>query len=326
MTDRTRVLVAGASGYAGALAARAGLAPPAPRAGGRDLAQRGRHARSTASTRATACPIELTELDLDAARGRATPRSSPTRTAPRRRWSPRCAGSGCRSSTSRPTSGSATPPIYERWYGAARRARAARRTPSTGSPSSTASGSATAELVANPGCYPTAALLALAPLAERGPDRRRRRSTPSPGVSGAGRGGGRAALASSTVTENVMPYGVDGHRHVPEIEQELQRARAPTAPVDLRPAPAAARPGPAGELLRRPRPSRSRTSCAALYAERYADEPFVEVVDEPPGVRDVRDTNLCRIHAVAARRAAARSSSPRSTTSGRAPPGRRSRT
>jgi N-acetyl-gamma-glutamyl-phosphate reductase len=37
---------------------------------------------------------------------------------------------------------------------------------------------------------------------------------------------------------------------------------------------------------------------ADLYRERYAGEPFVEVVDSPPGLRDVRDSNLCRIHAV----------------------------
>jgi N-acetyl-gamma-glutamyl-phosphate reductase len=40
-------------------------------------------------------------------------------------------------------------------------------------------------------------------------------------------------------------------------------------------------------------------SLTELYAARYADEPFVEVVDAAPGVREVRDTNLCRIHAVA---------------------------
>ena len=43
----------------------------------------------------------------------------------------------------------------------------------------------------------------------------------------------------------------------------------------------------------------SSSELAFLYEEAYADEPFVEIVDRPPGVRDVRDTNICRLHAVA---------------------------
>jgi N-acetyl-gamma-glutamyl-phosphate reductase len=42
--------------------------------------------------------------------------------------------------------------------------------------------------------------------------------------------------------------------------------------------------------------SPERGDLASLYEDRYADEPFVELADEPPGVRDVRDTNLCRVH------------------------------
>ena len=114
------------------------------------------------------------------------------------------------------------------------------------------------------------------------------------GVSGAGRGGGeRASLVN--LTENLMPYAVDGHRHLPEIEQELKRLMGAEADVTFVP-----------HLL--PIDQGLLASCyvnltepvedvAALYAERYADDPFVEVTDEPPGVRDVRDTNLCRVHA-----------------------------
>ena len=76
-----------------------------------------------------------------------------------------------------------------------------------------------AKLVANPGCYPTAALLALAPLAEAGLADDVVISAAS-GVSGAGRGGGER-LAFVTVDENFSPYAVEGHRHTPEIAQEL---------------------------------------------------------------------------------------------------------
>ena len=75
-----------------------------------------------------------------------------------------------------------------------------------------------AKLVANPGCYPTAALLALAPLAEAGLIAEV--ASAASGVSGAGREGGDR-LHFVNVDENFGPYGVEGHRHRPEIEQEL---------------------------------------------------------------------------------------------------------
>jgi N-acetyl-gamma-glutamyl-phosphate reductase len=146
-------------------------------------------------------------------------------------------------------------------------------------------------LVAGPGCYPTAAILTLAPLARAGLLDDVVIDAKS-GVSGAG----RAATAKthfSTVDENVTPYGVGTHRHAPEIDQELGALGADVAvtftphllPLDQ------------GELV----------SCyvttgaepgdvVALYEEAYGDEPFVEVVSRPPGVRDVRDTNICSIH------------------------------
>jgi N-acetyl-gamma-glutamyl-phosphate reductase len=152
-----------------------------------------------------------------------------------------------------------------------------------------------AELVANPGCYPTAALLALAPLAERGVIESVVIDAKS-GVSGAGRGGGEQ-LSFVSVSENLSPYGLEGHRHAPEIEQELRRHGADVeiafvphlAPLDqglLASCYADLNESLDGDALRK------------LFDERYGGEPFVEVVDSPAGVRDVRETNLCRIHVV----------------------------
>jgi N-acetyl-gamma-glutamyl-phosphate reductase len=147
-----------------------------------------------------------------------------------------------------------------------------------------------ARLVANPGCYPTAAILALAPLAEGGLAEDVVISAAS-GVSGAGRvAGDRFHFVS--VDENFTPYGVEGHRHLPEIVQELDGAGRVTFVPHLVPLDqgllascfvTTSRDVEAEELRR-------------LYVERYEGEPFVEVVDQPPGVREVRDTNLCRIH------------------------------
>ena len=150
-----------------------------------------------------------------------------------------------------------------------------------------------AELIANPGCYPTAALLALAPLAEAGLVDGVVVDAKS-GVSGAGRGGGDA-LHFSNVGENFKPYKVDGHRHSPELEQEL-RALGGKGPLTFVPHLLPLDQG----LLASCYVTLSRETDDAelkeLYETRYADERFVEIVAEPPGVADVRETNFCRIH------------------------------
>jgi N-acetyl-gamma-glutamyl-phosphate reductase len=112
------------------------------------------------------------------------------------------------------------------------------------------------------------------------------------GVSGAG----RAPTATThfvSADENVTPYGVTGHRHRPEIDQELAFLGAPIAttfvphlvPLDQ------------GELVSCYCTLREPVDVDALFARAYAREPFIELTDRPPGVRDVRDTNYCRIHA-----------------------------
>jgi N-acetyl-gamma-glutamyl-phosphate reductase len=148
-----------------------------------------------------------------------------------------------------------------------------------------------AAVVANPGCYPTAALLALAPLARTGAVR----DVVIDAKSGAS-GAGRAATDKThfvTVDENVSAYGVPRHRHTPEIEQELAALGAdvrvtftahllPLDQGELVSCYVTLEDGAAAELER-------------LYADAYDEEPFVELAAAPPGVRDVRDTNLCRI-------------------------------
>jgi N-acetyl-gamma-glutamyl-phosphate reductase len=165
---------------------------------------------------------------------------------------------------------------------------------------------ADAGLVANPGCYPTASLLALAPLAEAGLIEDVVIDAKS-GVSGAGRA---AAGEMEAVTEgdDTRPYKVAGHRHAPEIAQELAGlAGASTGRVAPSGAPSDngltfvphLMPYHQGELVS----CYARTSepldaarVLELYETRFADEPFVELSAEPPGVAGVRETNLCRIH------------------------------
>ena len=155
-----------------------------------------------------------------------------------------------------------------------------------------------ADLVANPGCYPTASLLALAPLAAQGLIGDVVIDAKS-GVSGAG----KAAAEEMEVvkeTDDTRPYKVTAHRHTPEISQELgelagsngSAAAAVTFVPHLMPYDQ-------GELVScyvRTSEPVDTVRLLGLYEERYGDEPFVEVSADPPGVSGVRETNLCRIH------------------------------
>jgi N-acetyl-gamma-glutamyl-phosphate reductase len=158
-------------------------------------------------------------------------------------------------------------------------------------------GIAGAELVANPGCYPTASLLALAPLAEQGLIEDVVIDAKS-GVSGAG----RAAAEEMEVVkreEDTLPYKVAGHRHTPEIAQELAALAGGNGEASALTFVPHLMPYDQGELVScyvRTSEPLDAGRLLSLYEERYADEPFVELASEPPGVSGVRETNLCRIH------------------------------
>ena len=146
-----------------------------------------------------------------------------------------------------------------------------------------------ADLVAAPGCYPTAALLALAPLRELMADAV---VDAKSGVSGAGREAtGTTHFVS--VAENVNAYKVEGHRHRAELEQEL----GPEVPVTFTPHLLPLDQGLLASCYVTPRERVSSDEVRELFESAYGGEPFVELADAPPGVRDVRDTNRCRIHA-----------------------------
>lgn len=146
-----------------------------------------------------------------------------------------------------------------------------------------------AVLVANPGCYPTASVLALAPLAPFIADVV---IDAKSGVSGAGREPS-AVTHFVSVDENVKPYGVGHHRHMPEIDQELALAGADDLAVTFTPHLV---PLDQGELVSCYVTLNEAVDVDSLYAAAYANEQFVEVVDYVPGVREVRGTNLCRIN------------------------------
>jgi N-acetyl-gamma-glutamyl-phosphate reductase len=121
------------------------------------------------------------------------------------------------------------------------------------------------------------------------------------GVSGAGRAA-EEEMAIVKKSDDTVPYKVTGHRHTPEIAQELTELAggngSPPGEAGLTFVPHLL-PFDQGELVScyvRTTEPLDPARMLSLYEERYGDEPFVEVTSEPPGVSGVRGTNLCRIH------------------------------
>ncbi len=159
-------------------------------------------------------------------------------------------------------------------------------------------------IVGSPGCYPTATILGLAPLARAGLIGDLVVDAKS-GVSGAGREP-KPEMMFGEVNESVRAYGVGGHRHVAEIEQELAvvaagaglsaGANPGAAPVDFLPHLIPMTRGILASSHVRPTRPVTQAEIDALYATAYADEPFVTVVDAPPATKHVTGSNEVRIH------------------------------
>ena len=94
---------------------------------------------------------------------------------------------------------------------------------------------------------------------------------------------------------NAFAYKTEGHRHRPEIEQELAALGSP-APVTFVPHLLPLDQGELATCFATLSEPTSKAAVQALYRERYAGESFVHVVDGPPGLRDVRDTNECHVY------------------------------
>jgi len=161
---------------------------------------------------------------------------------------------------------------------------------------------ASARLVANPGCYPTGAILALAPVVKAGIIEPEIIIDSKSGVSGAGR---TLNLGThySEANEDAAAYALAGHRHLPEIIQELALLHSGQSPAvtfvpHLLPmtrgilttgyAPLASGKIAAGK--------KGEEELMELYLDFYRDEPFVKVVELSPHTKHTWGSNLCLIH------------------------------
>lgn len=182
---------------------------------------------------------------------------------------------------------------YGEWYGNAHPAPQLLSEAVYGLSEQARSRLADARLVACPGCYPTAALLALLPLAEAKLIRPTNISINAlSGVSGAGRSVKEANLFPE-ISEAVAPYAVGRHRHMPEIEQELGLAFGTQVRVSFTPHLVPMNRGELETIAVELADGATVADVRAHLARRYADEPFVHMLPEgvAPATRMVRGSN-----------------------------------
>lgn len=154
-----------------------------------------------------------------------------------------------------------------------------------------------ARLVANPGCYPTSAILPLAPLLKAGLVEPTDIVIDSKsGVSGAGRTPKLNTLYPEC-NESISAYGVGKHRHMPEIEQILGRATGQIVETIFTPHLVPMDRGILSVSYSRPTQPITAEQVLQTLREFYAGKPFVHVVDHLPATKDVSGTNYCHITA-----------------------------
>ena len=190
---------------------------------------------------------------------------------------------------------------YEQWYGVPHQEPGYLEEAVYGLPELHRDEVKTAQLVANPGCYPTSAILALAPAITHGLIEPDLIIDSKSGVSG----GGRSLNMTnhfSEVNENVFAYSLEGHRHLPEITQEIAALTddppSVTFLTHLIPMTRGILSSCYAKL--RPREDGSTTDGVEhiwdLYNEYYAQHPFVRVTTTPPQTKQTLGNNTCLIH------------------------------
>ncbi|MFZ5648888.1 MAG: N-acetyl-gamma-glutamyl-phosphate reductase [Bacillota bacterium] len=187
--------------------------------------------------------------------------------------------------------------IYEKWYKLEHTEPIINQQAVYGLPEIHRDSIKEARIVANPGCYPTSAILGLAPLLKnRLVETRGIVIDSKSGVSGAGR-----ALSLNThyceVNESIKAYNVGVHRHTPEIEQELSLLAGEGLVVSFTPHLTPMNRGILGTIYANLKGSAGREEITGLYREFYNDSPFVRIL--PPGMlpatKSVCGSNHCDI-------------------------------
>jgi len=189
-----------------------------------------------------------------------------------------------------------SPALWEQWYGMPHACPELLDQAVYGLPEVNRAQIAKTSLIANPGCYPTAVQLGLLPLLEKNlVDAQSLIADCKSGVSGAGRKASVGMLLCEA-SESLKAYNVGGHRHLPEITQGLAAASGADVKLTFVPHLTPMIRGIHATLYAKVA-ANVAMDLQDLYAQRYRDEPFVDVM--PPGshpeTRSVRGANTCRI-------------------------------
>ncbi|MFW6174359.1 MAG: N-acetyl-gamma-glutamyl-phosphate reductase [Chloroflexota bacterium] len=151
-------------------------------------------------------------------------------------------------------------------------------------------------LVANPGCFPTGAILGLAPALKAGAVERSVIYDAKTGVSGAGRTA-KAEFGFSELNDNSSAYGLSGHRHEPEISQELSGlSDGREVTVTFVPHLVPMTRGILGTCYAQAARELTQAQVTEMYRDFYAGEPFVTVLDRPPATKQTWGNNDCLIY------------------------------
>jgi len=184
-------------------------------------------------------------------------------------------------------------PVYEKAYGVSHKDRANLRQAVYGLPEIYRNKIRKSVLVANPGCYPTACLLGLAPLVSLQEFESVIIDAKS-GTSGAGKKAVQEMLFTE-VDEDFKAYKVNSHQHMPEIEQELSKLAGRKTPVTFVPHLLPLKRGILETIYVNAPVSPAKVR--ELYQRFYKNEPFVRVREDGifPSIKDVAGTNFCDI-------------------------------
>lgn len=184
--------------------------------------------------------------------------------------------------------------LWSQWYGEPHACPELLEEAVYGLPEINRAAIAGAQLLACPGCYPTSVQLGFAPLLrERVADTSTLIANAASGVSGAGRQA-RIDNLVSEASDNFKAYAVDGHRHLPEIEQGLTDIAGSPVQVTFVPHLLPMIRGIHATLYAQ---LTSAVDLQQLYEDFYRDEPFVDVLPagQWPQTRSVRGANVCRL-------------------------------
>ncbi|MCL0037554.1 N-acetyl-gamma-glutamyl-phosphate reductase [Thermodesulfovibrionales bacterium] len=187
--------------------------------------------------------------------------------------------------------------IYEEWYEAPHNYRETLKKAVYGLPEIHRGRIKKADLVANPGCYPTGAILGLYPAIKEGIiDVEGIIVDSKSGTSGAGRRA-EVALSYCEVNEGFKAYGIAVHRHAPEIEQEITRIAKKEVKVNFTPHLVPMDRGIISTIYGKISKEIDTRDVIAIYKDSYKKEPFVNVLEENnfPNAKGIRGSNYCAI-------------------------------